>query len=82
MMSRLALRVLGLPSASKPSSTPTSPSAGITALAGASSESLPRSTSCMAAAPVTALVIEAIHTTVSGVISAASPSIRLPKPPS
>jgi hypothetical protein len=36
----------------------------------------------MAAAPVIALVIEAIQTTVSGDISAASPSTRLPKPPS
>src|SRR3979411_1845765 len=50
-MSRLALRVLGLPAESKPSSTPTSPSWGITSLAGASSLSLPRATSCMAAVP-------------------------------
>src|SRR5262245_60758847 len=50
--------------------------------AGASSASLPRSTSCMAAAPVTALVIEAIHITVSAVMSAGWPSTRLPKAPS
>ena len=54
----------------------------MTDLAGASSSSLPRSTSCMAAAPVIALVIEAIHATVSGVMSAGSPSTRLPKPAS
>ena len=42
--------------------------------AGASSESLPRSTSCMAAAPVIALVIEAIQITLSCASTPAAPS--------
>jgi hypothetical protein len=45
-------------------------------------ESLPRSTSCIAAAPVIAFVIEAIHTTVSRVIGAGLPISRWPKAPS
>ena len=50
--------------------------------AGASSFSAPRSTCCIATAPVTALVMEASQATVSGVISASWPRIALPKPPS
>src|SRR5262249_15298867 len=41
-----------------------------------------RSTSCMAAVAVIALVIEAIHTTVSSVIGASLPSSRRPTAPS
>ena len=48
-------------------------------LRGASSDSRPCSTSCIAAAPVTAFVIEAIQPTVSGVIAAPSRSARRPK---
>jgi hypothetical protein len=43
---------------------------------------LPRSTSCIAAVAVIALVIEAIQTTVSSVIGAALPISRWPKAPS
>ena len=50
-------------------------------LAGSSRESLPCSTICMAANPVTALVIDAIHITVSGVIAVPDPRTRLPKAP-
>src|SRR5262249_5325556 len=55
---------------------------GTTLLAGPSSSSLPLSTSCIAAVPVMAFVIDAIHTTVSSVIEASLPSSRLPKAPS
>src|SRR5207253_6612191 len=55
---------------------------GASWLAGASRASLPRSTSCMAAVAVMALVIEAIHTTVSSVMGASLPSSRRPKAPS
>ena len=47
-----------------------------------SSESLPCSTSCMAQAPVTALVIEAIQTTVSAVIGTPVARSRTPNPAS
>jgi hypothetical protein len=43
-----------------------------------SSDSLPRSTCCIAQAPVTALVIEAIQTTVSAVIGSPVLRSRLP----
>ena len=45
---------------------------------GVSSDSLPRSTCCMAQAPVIALVIEAIQTTVSAVIGSPEGRARLP----
>jgi hypothetical protein len=51
-------------------------------MAGRSRESLPCSTSCIAAAPVMALVMDAIQTTVSTVMAASLPSSRLPKAPS
>jgi hypothetical protein len=78
----LGARSRGLPLASNPSITWTLPRNGMTFPAGASSDSLPRSTSCIAAVPVIALVIEAIHTTVSGVIEAGLPISRTPKAPS
>jgi len=51
-------------------------------LAGVSKFNLPRSTCCMAAAPVKALVMEAIQTMVSIVIGLSVPTWRLPKAPS
>ena len=54
----------------------------MTALAGPSSSSFPCSTSCMAAAPVTALVMDAIQPTVSGVMAVPLPTARSPNPPS
>ena len=77
-MSPRAGRVFGLPSASKPSSTIGFANSGSMALMGASSDSLPRSICCMAQAPVIALVIEAIQTTVSAVIGSPEGSARLP----
>ncbi len=82
VIGRFGARSRGLPAASKPSSTRAAPSSGTTSAAGRSRESLPRSTSCMAAAAVIALVIEAIHTTVSRVIGAGLPISRWPKAPS
>ena len=82
MIGRFGARSRGLPAASKPSSTFTAPSSGSTSLAARSSTSLPRSTSCMAAVAVIAFVIEAIQTTVSGVIGAGLPSSRQPNAPS
>ena len=78
MISPRAGRVFGLPSESKPSSTIGFASSGSTVLIGASSDSLPRSTCCMAQAPVIALVMEAIQTTVSTVIGSPEGSARLP----
>jgi len=43
---------------------------------------LPRSTSCIAAVVVMALVMEAIHTTVSSAIGACLPISRVPNAPS
>ena len=70
MMSRFGARSFGAPVPSYPSKTCTLPRSGRTVLIGASSESLPRSTSCIAQTPVTAFVIEAIQTTVSAVMEA------------
>ena len=66
----LGLRVRALPAASNPSRTSTLARSGTHLLAGLSRSSLPRSTSCMAQAPVSAFVIEAIQTTVSVVMAA------------
>ena len=82
MIGRLGARRRGLPAGSKPSSTLALARSGTTSLAGRSRPSLPRSTSCMTAVAVIALVIEAIHTTVSGAIGASLPSSRLPNAPS
>ncbi len=79
---RRAGRRRGAPSAAKPSSTCGRASSGTTAPIGASSESLPSSTCCIAATVVTALVMEAIQTTVSGVIAASWSRPRRPKAPS
>jgi len=49
---------------------------------GASSASLPCSTSCSAATDVISLTMEATRNTVSRVIAVASPSRRLPNAPS
>ena len=81
VIGRLAGRSRGEPSAAKPSSTCTLPSSGSTVAIGPSSDSLPCSTSCMAQAPVMALVIEAIQTTVSAVIGAPEVVSRTPEPP-
>jgi hypothetical protein len=81
-MPRLAGRVLGWPLASKPSSTCAAAMSGTIFAAGASRSSLPCSTSCMAPAAVMALVIDAIHMTVSTLIGAGWPSTRLPNAPS
>src|SRR5947199_6466048 len=64
----LAGRSFGSPLASKPSSTCGAARSGSTLPIGASSESLPCSTSCMAPAAVIALVIEAIQNTLSGIV--------------
>ena len=79
VMTPFALRSFGRPSAVQPSMTGTSPSAGSTSAAGASRESLPCSTNCIAATPVSGLVIDAIHITVSVVMAAPLPSSRSPK---
>jgi len=82
VIGRLGARSRGWPAGSNPSSTLADNRAGTTSLAGRSRLSLPRSTSCMAAVPVMALVIDAIQTTESTVIGASLPSSRLPKAPS
>ena len=82
MIGRLGGLSLGLPSASKPSSTCAPLSSITTSLIGLSRLSLPCSTICMAAIDVTALVIEAIQNIVSGVIAAPVTRLRLPKAPS
>jgi hypothetical protein len=71
----------GSPAALKPWSTCGAASSGNIAAIGSSSASRPCSTSCIAAAEVTALVIEAIQNTVSGVIAAPSGSARRPNAP-
>ena len=76
-----AARSFGSPLASKPSSTWGEARSGSTLPIGASSESLPCSTSCMAAAPVMALVIEAIQNTLSGVMASSLDRSRLPNAP-
>ena len=81
MIGRFAGRSLGSPLASKPSSTCGAAMSGSTLPIGSSSESLPCSTSCMAPAPVTALVIEAIQNTLSGVIASDFERSRLPNAP-
>ena len=81
MIAPRAGRVRGLPSSSKPSRTGTLPRSGITSDTGASRESRPCSTSCIAAAPVIAFVIDAIQPTVSGVIASPAPATRSPNPP-
>ena len=74
-------RSSGLPSGAKPSSTRGAASAGSSAPNGASSDSLPCSTSIMAATEVIALVMEAIQNTVSVVIAALPPASRRPAAP-
>ena len=81
VIGRLGARSRGL-SPSQPSSTLACASSGTTELAGASRLSLPFSTSCIAAVPVIALVIDAIHTMVSTVMGAFLPISRVPKAPS
>src|ERR1700733_8383352 len=78
VMSPRAGRVFGLPLASKPSSTIGFASWGRTVLMGVSSDSLPPSTFCLAQAQVSALVIEAIQTTVAAVIGSPEGRARLP----
>ena len=82
MIGRFGSRRRGFPAASKPSSTLAAPISGTTSRAGWSRLSLPFSTSCMAAVPVIAFVIEAIHTMVSWVMGASLPISRLPNAPS
>src|SRR5205823_7650007 len=74
VMGRLGDRVVTMPSSPMLISTCLSTISGTTSEPCASSESLPRSTSCMAAAPVTALVIEAIQSTLSCASTPAAPS--------
>ena len=80
-LGRFAGRNLGWPEGSKPSSTCGAESSGKTSAICRSSASLPCSTSCMAAAEVMALVIEAIQNTVSVLIAASSASARRPNAP-
>jgi hypothetical protein len=54
---------------------------GSTSLTGASSDSLPASTCCIAAVVVIALVIDAIQKIVSWVIAGPPGSARVPKAP-
>jgi hypothetical protein len=68
--------------ASKPSRTWCEPSVGSMSGTGASSASLPCSTSCIAATEVMALVIEAMRKTLSSVIGSGWPSARRPNAPS
>ena len=82
MIGRLGARSRGFPAASKPSSTLAAASSGTISLAGRSRLSLPRSTSCIAAVAVIALVMDAIQTTESSVMGAGLPRSRLPKAPS
>ena len=82
MIGDFAGRNCGTPLALNPSSTCGSLSAGSIAGTGASSESLPCSTSCKAATEVIALTIEAMRKTVSRVIAGPPGSRRWPKIPS
>jgi hypothetical protein len=77
VIGRFAARSFGKPLSSKPSNTCDATS-GSSVPIGASSESLPCSTNCIAPVAVTALVIEAIQNTLSGVIASALPRARLP----
>ncbi len=79
MTGRFGGRKRGVPLASKPSSTPIVSISGATRPAGASRSSSPRSTACITAAPVIALVIDAIQPTVSVDIGVGSPRVRRPK---
>jgi hypothetical protein len=76
---RLGIAQLRAPSASKPSRTCTSLTTGNTSPMGWSRPMRPRSTSCMAEAPVTALVIEAMRKTESTVIGSGLSIDRSPK---
>ena len=82
MTGRFGGRRMGSPLPAKPSSTWTSPRNGQTSPAGPSRLRRPRSTCCMATAPVIAFVMEAIHTTVSLVIGAPVSVLRSPNAPS
>lgn len=74
-------RSFGSPLASKPSSTWGAARSGKSFPIGASSDSLPCSTSCIAPAAVTAFVIEAIQNTLSSVIASGLDKSRLPNAP-
>ena len=74
-------RSFGSPLASKPSSTCGLARSGSSLPIGSSSESLPCSTSCMPAALVIALVMEAIQNTLSAVMASSLPRSRLPNAP-
>ncbi len=82
MIGLVAGRSCGAPAASKPSSTCGCASSGKSSPMVCSRLSLPCSTSCMQAAAVTALVIEAIQNTLSGVTSAPPSMLCVPKAPS
>ncbi len=81
MIGRRAGRRRGAPAASKPSSTRGALNVGSMSGTGASSASLPCSTSCSAAIAVTILVIEAMRNTVSPVIAVPAARSRTPKAP-
>ena len=73
----LAGRSFGSPLASNPSSTCGLARSGSSLPIGSSSESLPCSTSCMPAAAVIALVIEAIQNTLSAVMASSLDEVAL-----
>ena len=75
---RTGSRRTGL-SPSQPSRTLSAAASGSQVEIGESRSSLPCSTSCIAQAPVIALVIEAMLQTVSSVIATPEPSFRSPK---
>ena len=81
MIVRRAGRVRGLPSSSNLRGPERRRAARSPRTPAASRSSRPCSTSCIAAAPVIALVIDAIQPTVSGVISSPPPATRSPNPP-
>ena len=74
-------RSFGAPEASNPSSTCGEARSGNSLPIGSSSESLPCSTSCMPAAVVIALVMEAIQNTLSTVMASSLVRSRLPNAP-
>jgi hypothetical protein len=80
--SRFGARSLGSPRSSKPSMTWSRPMSGAYSFAGASRSSLPSSTSCSAAVPVMALVVEKMAKTVSAVIASGPSRRRTPAAPS
>ena len=82
MTGPLGSRSRGAPPASKPSSTFTFLITGSTSPIGWSRPIRPSSTSCMAAVPVTALVIEAMRNTELSVIGSGLSTVRRPKAPS